>query len=175
MTIVPTKDDPTLVAFDVPGEPHGKARPRFVRSTGHAYTPTATRLYEASIGYMARRAMAGLSWFLGPVALAVDAIFSVPASWSNTKKQQALTGIVRPTGKPDADNIVKAVGDALNEIVWRDDSQVVDCRIRKFYGAAPMLRITIKPASLPKPEQEQLPWHRDTETPSIGRSKTSSE
>ncbi len=147
MSTVPTKDDPVLVEFEVLGDPHGKARPRFVRSTGHAYTPTSTRLFEALIGYMARRAMAGLPWFLGPVALNVDAFFSVPSTWTNTKQQQALVGLVRPTGKPDADNIVKVVGDALNEIVWRDDSQVVDCCVRKFYGATPMLRITVRPTA----------------------------
>lgn len=36
------------------------------------------------------------------------------------------------TKKPDCDNLLKAVWDALLELVWLDDSQVVDCRGTKF-------------------------------------------
>jgi Holliday junction resolvase RusA-like endonuclease len=55
----------------------------------------------------------------------------------------ALGGEVLPTAKPDADNVVKAIFDGLNGVLWRDDVQVVDLRVRKRYSAAPAVRVEV--------------------------------
>ena len=68
----------------------------------------------------------------------------IPKSWSKTKQQDALMHRVRPTTKPDADNVLKQL-DALNEVCWRDDSQIVEATVRKFYSDRPRLVITILP------------------------------
>lgn len=47
-----------------------------------------------------------------------------------------------PTSKPDPDNIMKGL-DALNEVVFRDDKQIVDARVIKSYSERPALRIEI--------------------------------
>ena len=73
----------------------------------------------------------------GPLAISVIATLPIPKSWSGRKKRLAAAGLIRPAGKPDADNLLKAAGDGLNAIVWRDDSQIVDARVRKVYGASP--------------------------------------
>lgn len=39
------------IDFIIDGEPQGKARPRFVRSTGHTYTPQNTKNYEAAVAW----------------------------------------------------------------------------------------------------------------------------
>jgi Holliday junction resolvase RusA-like endonuclease len=77
----------------------------------------------------------------GPVQLALEVYLQIPASAS--KKQQALmaSGHMLPTKKPDIDNILKAVKDAVNGVVWRDDSQVTDVRLLKRYSTQPRVQV----------------------------------
>lgn len=42
------------------------------------------------------------------------------------------------------DNVVKLVADALNQVAYRDDTQIVDCQCRKFYSEQPRTVIIIK-------------------------------
>ena len=85
---------------------------------------------------------AGIETATGPVRIEARAIFTIPKSWPKSKKQAALVGEVQHTGKPDADNVLKIVGDALNGIVWADDSQIVSASINKRYGVQPALVLT---------------------------------
>jgi Holliday junction resolvase RusA-like endonuclease len=68
----------------------------------------------------------------------------VPPSWSKKKRSAALNNAVRPTGKPDIDNLIKTIGDALNGIMWRDDSQIVMLQARKFYATEPFTVLTVE-------------------------------
>jgi Holliday junction resolvase RusA-like endonuclease len=128
-------------------------RPRFSRfGGGHAYTDEKSRAYLRAIGVCARLAMKGREMLTGPVAVTVDAFFSVKPSWTRAKLRAALDHLLRP-GKPDWDNIGKICCDGLNGIVWSDDAQVADGRVRKFYVSTnPRLVITVTPA-----QQESLP------------------
>ena len=78
-----------------------------------------------------------------PVALLVHSFRPVPQSWSKTDQARALAANIRPTSRPDWDNYGK-ITDALNEVVWKDDSQVVDGRSLKYYSSDPALRIEIR-------------------------------
>jgi Holliday junction resolvase RusA-like endonuclease len=73
----------------------------------------------------------------------IRADFSVPASWPRNKRDAALAGVIRPTGRPDFDNICKMV-DALNGIVWLDDTQVVDARVEKHYSERACLTVCVE-------------------------------
>lgn len=155
-----------MITIILPGEPRGKGRPRsrvawtkqdkpFVA----VYTDGDTRKYETALAWAAKAAMRGKPPIEGPVTLYVEAHFSVPASWSNKKRDAALAGTVRPTGSPDWDNLGKMT-DAFKSIVWRDDSLVVDARVVKLYAETPMLRVEVKEAvpwtvELPEDEAEQ--------------------
>ena len=55
--------------------------------------------------------------------------------------QPPLDGRLLPTSKPDTDNVLKAVLDGCNGVLWRDDVLVVDVRIRKRYAATPCVRV----------------------------------
>lgn len=131
------------ITITMRGLPVGKGRPRFNRATGRAYTPGKTADYEGGLAGAASRVMGDAAPLEGPLAVSVIAVFPIPASWSGKKKAKAAAGLIRPTGKPDGDNLLKACGDGLNAIVWRDDSQIVDARIRKVYGASPMVTIKV--------------------------------
>lgn len=132
------------VTIELFGLPRGKGRPRFVRATGNAYTPQTTRSYEAALRYAAQVKMAGKAWLEGPLRIEALFAFPVPASWPNKRRADALAGLVRPTGKPDIDNLIKSLGDAFNGVVWRDDSQVVSAQVAKRYSDHPRLWVQVE-------------------------------
>ena len=78
-----------------------------------------------------------------PVAVIVGIDVEVPASWSRKRREAALGGIARPTGKPDLDNCIKLLMDALNKLVWVDDAQVVRLSASKRYATAPQTVVEI--------------------------------
>lgn len=137
----------TSVSFTIPGEPQGKGRPRVGKIGGHArmFTPAKTAAYEVLIAHAAQQAMAGAAPLDCACAVQVSITVSVPASWSKKKQAAALLGEVLPTKKPDADNVVKAVFDGMNGVVWRDDVQAVDLAVRKRYGATPGVFVRVSP------------------------------
>lgn len=131
-----------LCRIDIPGSPVAKGRPRFARATGRAYTPAKTANAEAFIKMLAVQAMRGKEIVTGPVAVKMWVHMAIPASWSKVRKQQALYMEIRPTGRPDLDNVFKML-DALNGIVWQDDAQIVEAEIMKRYSAEPMTTVIV--------------------------------
>lgn len=132
-----------VIDFIVPGQPQGKGRPRVGKAGQHArmYTPAKTVAYEGLIAHAAHAALHGLPMLDGPVAVRMQLHCQVPASWSRRKQQDALAGKIRPTTKPDVDNVVKAVFDGCNGVLWRDDVQVVELHVTKRYSAAPSVMV----------------------------------
>lgn len=135
------------VQFLVPGEPVGKGRPRVSTIGGHArmFTPAKTASYEGLIAMTGTEAMAGRTLLEGPVMVEMRIVLPVPASKSKKFKAQALAGEIFPTKKPDMDNVIKAIYDGLNGVVWKDDVQVVDAFVRKRYGEVPGVHVRIVP------------------------------
>lgn len=139
------------VSFLVPGEPVAKGRPRFgIRKTrdGGSYvsvrTPEKTVIYENHVKLEYIEQTGGHRFDdNGMLEIEIEAYFSIPKSASKKKRALMLTGDIRPTKKPDMDNILKAVADALNGIAYRDDSQIVRATIDKYYDAAPRMIVTI--------------------------------
>lgn len=128
--------------FTIPGEPVAKGRPRMTR-TGHAYTPSKTRLYEAHIQDLWRAGSAPTLPTGQPIRVCVDAFFPVPKSTS--KKKKATMEGAPHTKKPDADNVAKAVLDALNGLAFDDDSRICDLRATKRYTLGePRIEVTLE-------------------------------
>ena len=125
-----------MIVFTIPGTPVGKGRPRFARRGAFVstYTDSKTASYENLVKVKAEEAMVGRELIAGAVAVTILLFITPPASWSNKKMLQALNHEILPTTKPDIDNVTKAIFDAMNEIVWNDDKQVVDVTIRKRYA-----------------------------------------
>lgn len=134
-----------MIVIELAGVPVGKGRPRFVRRTGNAFTPDKTRNYETNLRLAAQDVMSGAAPLEGPLCVTVHARFPVPQSWSKKKQALALSGDVRPTVAPDADNLLKVL-DALNEVAFRDDKQIVEARVVKSYSERPCMRVEIAPA-----------------------------
>ena len=133
------------VRFTVLGEPKGKGRPRFSTQTGRAFTPKQTVNYETLVH---TEYMVQCKGFRFPDDAMLDmrilAYYSIPKSGSKKVKAQKLANVIRPTKKPDMDNVVKMVADALNRVAYKDDTQIVDCQCRKFYSDNPRVEVIIK-------------------------------
>jgi Holliday junction resolvase RusA-like endonuclease len=72
---------------------------------------------------------------------------SIPKSLSKKKAALAEAGHIVPITKPDVDNYLKGVKDALKGVIWKDDSQVVEVFARKRYSARPRIEVKIKELS----------------------------
>lgn len=128
--------------FVIPGEPVAKGRPRMTR-TGHAYTPSKTRLYEEHIRDLWKKKTVAEPPTGLPLRVCVDAFFPIPKSMSK-KNRKALDGAPH-TKKPDADNVAKAVLDALNGLAFDDDSRICDLTITKRYALDnPRVEVTLE-------------------------------
>lgn len=132
------------VRFTVPGEPQGKGRPRFNRYSGAAYTPDKTASYEALVKLFYRHENPGKMFPEGAqLKMKIQACFGVPKSASRKKHREMVLGDVRPTKKPDADNIIKVVCDALNGVAYKDDAAVVEVICGKYYAEEPCVYVMI--------------------------------
>ena len=130
-----------MLRFEIDGEPVGKGRPRFTRG-GHTYTPEKTANYEALIRLAFQENFPDFVPWDCPVEVYMTAYFSIPKSFSKKRHKLAEDQLIRPTKKPDSDNISK-LKDALNGIAWKDDSQVVTEHVYKFYSDRPRLVIEV--------------------------------
>lgn len=115
--------------------PIPKGRPRFYG--GHAVTPEKTRKYEKLIRD---------SWTHGIVegkSIMVDIEFRIPIPQSYSKKKKDELEWTPHNKKPDLDNLVKAVLDALNGVAFEDDSLISDINASKTYAEEPGVYIMV--------------------------------
>ena len=136
------------IEFTVPGAPVGKGRPRFTKS-GHTYTPEKTKAYEEKV-VQCWKCQSGKGFAAGiPLIAHITAYFPVPKSVSKAKRE-AMEGTFH-TKKCDADNLCKAIFDALNQHAYQDDSAVQIGGCYKIWtNGAPRVEVTIEEAALPE-------------------------
>jgi len=137
-----------MIKFTVYGEPVPKARARvfFNKHVGRvmAYTPKKTMSWENLVASTASQYCPKSGVITGPVKVTLRIYRNIPKSFSKTKTEMADSGELLPITKPDIDNILKSVCDALNGVIWHDDSQVVelgDCI--KRYSKTPRIEVEI--------------------------------
>jgi Holliday junction resolvase RusA-like endonuclease len=142
--------DPIIIR--VTGHPVPQGRPRATVIAGHAslYKPAKSRRWEEDARQVARQVMGDRKPWTGALNLSVRFWLALPQSWPEWKRKAAERQTIAPTTKPDLSNLLKAVEDALNGVVWIDDAQVVGIASVKSYGSAPAVEITVSTvASLP--------------------------
>ena len=132
--------------FSVKIKPKGKDRPRFRRIGNYVttYTTKATKDYEETIKKAFLEQCEGQydKEYMGPIKMSIWALFEPPKSYSKKKKMELFD--TPHLKKPDADNIAKAICDALNGIAWKDDSQISDLIIHKYYDEEDMIIVEIE-------------------------------
>jgi len=133
-------------SFDVVPVP--KERAQIVKNpktdTVFGFTPARTKFFHEQIRAVVRDVLGVRPPIAGPVRLEMTFVMQVPKSWPKWKKQAALEGHVVPTGRPDMDNLEKALLDAFNGILIVDDAFVIERFARKIYGDAPGILATVE-------------------------------
>ena len=130
------------VYFIVPGDVIPKQRPRF--SHGHAYTPKKTLDYEKKVKeeYL-KEYPTGIAFENKPLEMLLNVYMAVPKSFSK-KKRDHMICFEYPTKRPDSDNLIKSVADALNGVCYTDDSQIVTVQVNKIWSETSKAEILIR-------------------------------
>jgi len=128
------------IMFEVPGKPQGKARARTTRYG--TYTPEKTVLYENLIKVCYRQVTD--YYTEEPLHMTIEAVFEPVKSTSKVRRKKMLEGEIKPTKKPDIDNIAKVVLDALNGVAYKDDTQVISLAVTKRYGPFNKLNVILR-------------------------------
>ena len=129
-----------MIELKIPGPPMGKQRPIVTRRG--AFTPKKTVNYENYVKelYIINK----FPKLEGYISMSVKAYYPIPKSTSKKKKEQMLQGILLPDKKPDADNVLKGICDALNTIAYDDDKQIIEMAILKRYSKDPCVVVRLK-------------------------------
>lgn len=135
-------------SFTVPGEPQGKARARtwYDARVGRmaSKTPENTVIYENLVKLCYQSAARNYHFPDDtPLRVEIRAYFSIAKRTARKWLPGMAAGLIRPTKKPDVDNITKAVLDALNKVAYKDDSAIVHFSIEKYYSDTPRVEVTI--------------------------------
>lgn len=129
------------VKFIIPGKPSGKERPRL--SNGIVYTPARTKSYENFIKGCYIEQCGDISFGDRAISMDIKAYVPVLTKFRKAEKIAALNGELKPSAKPDADNILKAILDALNEIAYDDDRYIYKITVERIYSDRPRTEVLI--------------------------------
>lgn len=135
-----------MVTFKVEGNPVGKQRARYAKRGNfvQTYTPEKTRTYESLIKDAAIVAMGASEPLESPVSLYLYIRVPIPISTTKKRLEAISKGDEKPIKKPDASNVLKSVEDAMNGVVYKDDSQIVNIHVTKVYSSQAGVDICVK-------------------------------
>lgn len=130
-----------MYELTIPGEPVAKGRPRVGRHG--TYTPEKTKNYETLVKelFFIEHKQLMLE---GHLQLEIKAYFGIPKSSTKKVREKMIGGSLRPTKRPDIDNVVKSIADALNGVAYADDSQIVTLVASKHYSDQPRVELVIR-------------------------------
>lgn len=135
------------MTFVIEGKPQGKARARtfYNRRMGkmQSITPEKTKSYEDLVRWSYKAAGGGY-YGKGLFVVQIKAIYGIPSSYSKKRREAALKGDIKPSVKPDIDNITKSILDALNGVAYYDDSGVIALTVEKVYGDSARVEVELK-------------------------------
>src|SRR5688572_7881130 len=128
----------SLMLFVIPGHPHAQGRPRMSVRQGraHVHDPESNRIWKDFAQYhlqaqLKRHNRGAPLYGEGPLCLVVTGIFRPPGRPGSRNSARAWHA-----RRPDSDNLAKAVLDAANGILFKDDAQVARLVVSKIVAAA---------------------------------------
>lgn len=139
------------ISFSVPGipQPRGSKRAMPNRAGGRPLmvdTNSKSKPWMAAVSSAASEAMNGRELMDGPLRLIVTFLFPRPKSHYGTGRNATKLKLGAPyfhSSKPDCDKLLRAIGDAMTGIVYRDDAQLCDVASAKCYGSEAGVSILI--------------------------------
>lgn len=133
----------TELTFTYYGEPKSQARPRSSSKGGFFYDPS-----KGLKQWLLSQVVSQLPPNFKPIDGAMEATMrfyrGMPKGGSKKDKILMELGVIRPSGRPDIDNFIKLVQDALNKTLYSDDSNIVTLHAEKFYSCKPRVELDIK-------------------------------
>lgn len=120
-----------MKVFEIPGIPLPLQRHRHCGKK--CYDPQKKE--KETIQWYIKSQMNGVFPANTAIKLVVEYHMPIPRSYSLKKAKKCLQG--PHTKKPDLSNLIKFTEDALNGIVWEDDSFISEIESRKFYSEEP--------------------------------------
>lgn len=138
--------------FNIPYNPFGKQRVRHavINGRGIVYTPKETKEYEKMVADLFKQTFPDFKPLIEPIEIIVTAYYPIPKSTTKKNTELMLANLIRPTKKPDSDNIEKIIYDALNGVAFSDDALIVDNHTHKYYSNEPRVEVIIELATLGK-------------------------
>jgi Holliday junction resolvase RusA-like endonuclease len=139
-----------ILSLNLNGAPKGWSRAghRIVKSGKRlfvqTYTPPPMRRYQDSIRKAAQAAMGEHALLTGPLSVSLRFRMPIPKSGTKAVRAAMAAGEIAHTSVPDKDNMTKAIYDALNKIVWRDDAQIARGFQTKIYHPTPGVDIRVE-------------------------------
>lgn len=145
-----------ILYFTIDGDPFGKLNLRPMNVKGHAsvFNPKENTDYMEKVSSAVKKQL-GEGSEPDPDSMfvvKVHAYFQIPKRLSKRMKMLALQNKVKPTKKPDLDNISKVVLDGIthSQSVWKDDSQVIEEHLYKYYAEDPCVVVVIEKKAIPE-------------------------
>lgn len=135
--------DQLFFTFDI--EPTPQLRPR-VSSRPHVrvYDPPKVKNFKNLLRSLAVDQYARPP-LIGPLSVSLTFYRPIQTSISKTERERRLSNESKPVVKPDTDNYIKSTLDALNGVLWHDDSQIVKIEAEKKYSDHPRITVSVKP------------------------------
>lgn len=135
--------DQLFFTFDI--EPTPQLRPRVSsRQYVRVYDPPKVANFKRILRSLAVNQYARPP-LIGPLSVSLTFYRPVQNSISKTERERRLSNESKPVVKPDTDNYIKATLDALNGVLWHDDSQIVKIAGEKKYSDHPRITVSVKP------------------------------
>ena len=135
-----------IVNVTIPLEPVPKGRPRFNVHYNYVstHTPPKTKKFEQDVALFYIQSNSPKFEQGTPISVTIEFGMAIPKSTTKKRKSAMLQGLIQHTVKPDLDNLTKAILDALNDLAWHDDAQIVELHACKVYTESPYIQISIK-------------------------------
>lgn len=129
-------------SFIIFGNPVAKGRPRLGK--GGTYTPEKTVNYENLVKMSYLETYKGKPLLEENLEVTINFYFSIPKRTSKKNREKMLNGEIMHNKRPDIDNCIKSITDALNNIAYKDDSQIVKITASKYYSDEPRAVVFLK-------------------------------
>lgn len=136
--------DQLFFTFEI--EPVPQLRPRVSSRGGYVkvYDPPKVKNFKNLLRSLAVHQYSRPP-LLGPLSVSLTFYRPVQKSISQSERERRLSNKSKPVVKPDTDNYIKATLDALNGVLWHDDSQIVKITGEKRYSDHPKITVSVKP------------------------------
>lgn len=129
-----------MVEFEIIGKPCVQKRTRFSKKGG-VYNPCKHE--ELMLEWQMKPYAPQQPWG-GPIDMSFTFYLPIPSKTSAIRRRQMLAGYILPIIRPDFDNMAYILTNAMKNVFYKDDSQVVRCLITKLYGDEPKTIVRIR-------------------------------